>query len=217
MPDMISVILCDDHMVVRTGLAQLISSFPSISVIGQAENGEEALFLCQKHKPDIVIMDVKMDGMGGIAATRAIRDHHPDVFVMALSTFPNPEAVKDMMDAGAHAFLIKNILAHDLEQAIQKVYAGEVIISPDIDLAKSKTASQDSPDNETFNFGAQQKKVLALMTKGFTNPEIAEHLGISTPTARYHVSAILQKLDVSNRAEATAYAIRNGLIEEKDF
>jgi len=203
-------------MVVRAGLAQLVGSFDRMNVMAQAENGEEALFLCQKHKPDIVIMDVKMDGMGGVAATRAIREHHPDIRIVALSTFSDPSTVTDMMAAGAHAYLIKNITAHDLEQAIGNVYAGETIISPEIRLSVIDADDARSQEMQP-SFGRQQQKALALMTKGFTNPEIAEHLGVSTPTARYHVSAILQKLDVSNRAEAVAYAIRNGLIGDNDF
>lgn len=219
-PDPIRVLLVDDHLVVRKGLVHVLSAVADIEVIAEAENGEEALFLCQKLKPDIIVMDVKMDGMGGVAATRHIADHNPYARIIGLSTFAHPETVNAMIEAGAKGYLLKDLSGAELSEAIRRVHDGE-ILTPDA-LIESTTDQAGPVSDEDFrkvhdNLGEQQKRVLALMTKGFTNPEIAEHLHISKPTARYHVSAILRKLDVSNRSEAVAVAIRSKLVSPDDF
>lgn len=214
----IGVLLTDDHMVVRAGLSQIVQKFDGMSVLGEAENGEEALFLCQKLRPDIVIMDIRMDGMGGIAAVQALSEHHPAIRVIALSSFADQQTVRKAMNAGARGFLLKSIGGRDLENAIRGVMNGDVILSPELDEALSEPAHGAAAGNdETPVLTAQQRRVLALLSKGFTNPEIAERLDISPTTARYHVSAILSKLGVSNRAEAAAFAIRNDLIRDEDF
>tara|TARA_Y100000052_G_scaffold27404_1_gene35097 strand:- start:21908 stop:22561 length:654 start_codon:yes stop_codon:yes gene_type:complete len=214
MTNPIRIIVTDDHQLVRTGLAEMLQRLDGIEVVGQAENGEEALFLCQKLKPDLILMDVQMEGMGGISAVRSLKQHHPGVKTIALSTFSAPETVRAMLDAGACGYLLKNITTEELESAIRKVDQGETVIASDIEASAAKPDSVDSSEFADVVLGTQQQKVLMLLTKGFTNPEIAAHLGFSTTTARYHVSAILTKLGVSNRAEATAIAIRNGLIDE---
>lgn len=218
--DPIRVLLVDDHLVVRKGLVHVLNSADTVEVVGEAENGEEALYLCQKLKPDIVVMDVKMDGMGGVEAARLIAEHHPSSRILALSTFAKPKIVDAMMEAGAGGYLLKDASAAEMCDAITRVHDGEVLLP---DTPSKGVAVQPKPEDEAgFNevhtaLGEQQKKVLALMTKGFTNPEIAEQLGVSKTTARYHVSAILRKLDVSNRSEAVAVAIRSDLINSSDF
>lgn len=216
----IRILLVDDHMVVRKGLVHVLDSADGLQVVGEAENGEEALYLCQKLKPDIVIMDVKMEGIGGIETTRLITQHHPSIRILGLSTFAQQEVVSEMLAAGAQGYLLKDVSAHELAESIQRIYSGETLLPPDLDNGSGVDTQPDNTHDlsePAVNMGGQQRKVLALMTKGFTNSEIAAHLGISQPTARYHVSAILQKLDVSNRAEAAAMAIRSNLIDETDF
>jgi DNA-binding NarL/FixJ family response regulator len=218
--DPIRVLLVDDHLVVRKGLVHVLNAVRHIEVVGEAENGEEALYLGQKLKPDVIVMDVKMEGMGGVEATKLIAEHHPSSHILALSTFSQPDIVGAMMEAGAKGYLLKDVSAAELSEAIVRVYQGEVLKpgtpSENILVQLEPTEEIDFADIHT-GLGEQQKKVLALMTKGFTNPEIAEKLDISTTTARYHVSAILRKLDVSNRSEAVAVAIRSNLVDADDF
>lgn len=210
----IRILLVDDHMVVRAGLAQVLGTRAGFTVVGEAESGEEALFLCHQHHPHVVLMDVLMQGMGGIGATEAIRKYHPDTRVIALSTFADGDAIAQLLAAGASGFLPKTVSAEELIEAIKRVHAGETIIHSGPD---STEPAQPAPSSGKIKLSGQQRRVLALLTKGYTNGEIAVYLGLSLPTARYHVSAILLKLGVSNRAEAAALAERNRLVDEADF
>lgn len=213
----VRILLVDDHMVVRAGLAQVIGSVPGLVVVAEAENGEEALFQCQRHRPDVVLMDVRMQGMGGIAATEAMCKYHPKVAVIGLSSFADPATVARMLAAGARGFLPKSVSASDLSAAIRKVHDGETVVDPACLPEVATAFDPTTPGEDDLELSAQQRRVLALLSKGYTNPEIAKYLGISMPTARYHVSAILVKLGVSNRAEAAAMAIRNRLVSNSDF
>lgn len=212
----IRILLADDHMVVRMGLARVIGAHPQMEIVGEAENGEEALFLCQKHRPDVVLMDVRMDGMGGIAATEAIRRYHPAAKVIGLSTFHDQGTISAMLAAGASGFLSKVVSAGELAEAILKVSAGETVVSA-ISPSARPSPPTPGPKSAELGLGDQQRTTLALLTKGYTNPEIARYLGVSLPTARYHVSALLAKLGVSNRAEAAALAVRDQLVSDEDF
>lgn len=216
----IRILLVDDHMVVRKGLALVLGEVPDMEVVGEAENGEEAVFLSKKLKPDIILMDVKMEGMSGKLATQLIVEHHQSVCIIGLSTFANRDIVEGMIDAGACGYLIKDISAANLTSSIRRIFCGEILIPDGLLEAtyKQNESKLKSKAVEEFAlFGNQQKKVLAFMSKGLTNPEIAEMLGVSVSTARYHVSAILRKLDVSNRSEAVAMAINFNLIQPEDF
>jgi NarL family two-component system response regulator LiaR len=208
----IRVIVVDDHMVVRKGLRHVIAFFPGIVVVAEADSGEEALCLCQQLQPDVVLMDVKMEGMGGIAATQAIRHCCPQIRVIALSTFQDTALVTQMLQAQANGYLLKNTAADDMEQAIHSVHAGETVLSPAI--AKALAAEKSASSNTDAKLSAQQRKVLGLLVQGFSNTEIAGKLNISQPTARYHVSAILLKLGVATRVEAAAQAIKQHLLDD---
>ena len=216
----IRILIVDDHTVVRKGLIHVLDTMLGLKVIAEAESGEEALFLSRKLKPDIVIMDISMDGLSGIEATQLILNLNPQIRILGLSTFADKDVVYRMLKAGARGYLRKDVSAKELTDSIKRIHAGELLTPPDF-VMNINEAALINPNATTaepmVKMGEQQKKVLALMTKGFTNPEIARHLGVSLPTARYHVSAILQKLDVSNRAEAVALAIRNNLIDENNF
>lgn len=208
----IRILLADDHLVVRKGLIHVLGEQRGLEIVGEAASGEEALYLCQRLKPDIALMDVQMDGLGGIEATRLLLLHHSGIRVIGLSTFADPKVVSEMISAGAHGYLLKDVSAEELGAAIRAVSRGETVVSEGLNL--TELANKAEPE---FEMGKQQRRVLALLTKGLTNPEIADHLGVSTPTARYHVTAILQKLDVSNRAEAVAVAVRKGLVSDEDL
>lgn len=208
------LLIADDHLVVRMGLAQMIGTHQGFEIVAEAENGEEALFLCQKHQPDIVLMDIRMGGMGGIAATQAIRRYHPGVRIIGLSTFDDPQTMDQALAAGASGFLSKTVTANALMDALVRVHRGETVICAEASSVTTKPPAQEVPSPV---LSAQQRKVLALLSKGCTNAEIAGLVNITLPTARYHVSAILTKLNVTNRAEAVAVAIRDKLIAPGDF
>lgn len=221
MTERLGVMLVDDHMIVRTGLSQLLGSLDAFTVVAEAESGEEALYLYRKHRPDVVLMDVRMPGMGGIAAVETLCRHHPDACVVALSTFFEPATIGQMMASGARAFLAKTISADLLAEAIVRVSAGERLLFEGEALVPSGEGDflppKEASGVETSPLGAQQRRVLALLSKGFSNAQIGEYIGISVATVRYHVSVILQKLGVTNRAEAVAISIRDGLFTNEDF
>lgn len=207
----IRILIVDDHLMVRQGIAQLLSNAPEMIIVGEADTGEAALRLCAQLTPDIVLMDLRMPGMGGLAATEAIRRAHPGVRVIGLSTFAESHMVSTMIATGAHAHLPKSVTFDDLVDAIRRVSAGEVIED------RTVSAEPAAPTRSPAAMTGQQRRVLMLLAKGFTNAEIANYVGISVSTANYHVGAILAKLGVSNRAEAAAIAVREQLIDEFDL
>lgn len=207
----IRIMVVDDHLMVRQGIAQLLALAPDMEIVGEAESGEAALQLCPTLMPDIVLMDLRMPGMGGIAATEALRRACPDVRVIGLSTFAEAHMVSTMIASGAQAHLPKSVTYDELVDAIRRVFAGEVLTGP------MGQAAAPAGTDLSAKITGQQRRVLVLMTKGFTNPEIGTYLGVSVSTANYHVGAILAKLGVSNRAEAVALAIREQLIDEFDL
>ncbi|WP_010412188.1 response regulator [Citromicrobium sp. JLT1363] len=211
MSETIRVLVVDDHLMVRKGIAQLLASAPEIELVGEADSGEAALELCASLSPDIVLMDLRMPGMGGMAATQSIHRAHPDIRIIGLSTFAEDHMVASMVASGASAHLPKSVTFEELTDAIRKVVQGGVIERP------LGTAPAQAPSNLSGAITGQQRRVLALLAKGFTNPEIARYLGFSVSTANYHVGAILAKLGVSNRAEAAAIAVREQLIDEFDL
>lgn len=206
----IRVLIADDHMVVRHGVAQLLSAAPDVTVVGEAQSGEEAVARCTELVPDIVLMDIRMPGMGGLAAAEAIRRACPDVRVIGLSTFAETHTVTTMLATGARAHLAKSVTFDELICTIRKVAAGETV-----EPAPPRSSTATGSPSPAIT--GQQRRALVLLAKGFTNAEIAGYLGISISTANYHVSAILAKLGVSNRAEAAAIAIREQLIDEGDL
>ena len=211
MKSKIRVLVVDDHLMVRQGIAQLLTSAPDVEIVGEAECGETALALCDTLRPDIVLMDLRMPGMGGMAATEALRRSHVDVLIIGLSTFAEDHMVASMIGSGASAHLPKSVSFEQLTDAIRRVAAGETL------TGSTGSAAAAPASNLSGAITGQQRRVLALLAKGFTNPEIAGYLGFSVSTANYHVGAILAKLGVSNRAEAAAIAVREQLIDEFDL
>jgi two-component system, NarL family, response regulator LiaR len=211
----IRVIIVDDHAMVRSGLRLFLMAFEDLKMIGEATNGEEAIRLCARERPDVVLMDMLMPVMDGIQATREIRLHFPNTQVIGLTSFSESELIQDMLDAGAIGFLMKNVSAVELAQAIHNAYERKPAISDSIHevLQTKRPASKHTGRSTEYNLSRREREVLVCMVAGRSNAEIAQELSITLSTAKYHVSSVLTKLDVSNRAEAVSLALQKRLIE----
>jgi NarL family two-component system response regulator LiaR len=204
--------IVDDHAMVRRGLSTFLKVKPDLELVGEARNGQEALQLCEQVRPDVVLMDLVMPEMDGMAATHAIRDRWPQVQVIALTSFQERDLVQKALQAGAISYLLKNVSANDLAEAIRAAYAGRSTLAPEAIQALVQVERQ--PTVQDYDLTAREREVLALLVEGLSNPEIAERLSVSRSTAKAHVSNILSKLGVSNRAEAVAMAVQQNLVAD---
>lgn len=208
----IRVMIVDDHAVVRSGLKAFIMAYEDLELAGFARTGEEAVQLCAEIQPDIVLMDLLMPGIGGAAATRAIRKNYPQTQVIILTSFKEEATIQKAIQAGAIGYLLKDVQADEMAEAIRLAHAGHSILSPEAIRALINLSSQ--PNLPGFDLSDREREVLALMVKGLNNTEIAEHLVVSLSTVKHHVSHILSKLEVTNRAEAVALAVQHHLVSE---
>jgi NarL family two-component system response regulator LiaR len=206
----IRVMLVDDHAVVRSGLSAFLLAFEDFDLVGEAGSGEEALRLCERDQPDVVLMDLMMPGMDGVETTRAIRKRCPHVQVIALTSFPEEDLVQGALRAGALSYLLKNVSADELAAAIRAAHAGRPTLAPEATQALIQAANHPPTPGEDLT--AREREVLALMVDGLHNSDIAERLVVSRSTIKSHVSNILSKLGVSSRAEAISLALRRHLI-----
>jgi NarL family two-component system response regulator LiaR len=205
----IRVLLVDDHTMVRRGLATILMVFDDLQLAGEAEDGETAIQLCAQVVPDVVLMDMVMPGMDGATATRAIRQQSPNVQVIALTSYKEETLIKKALEAGAIGYLLKDVSADELAQAIRAAYAGRASLSPDVAQVLVHAAGQ--PPLPGLDLTERERAVLALMVEGLNNTQIAQRLTVSPSTIKSHVSNILTKLGVSSRTEAVTLALRRGL------
>lgn len=206
----IRVMLVDDHVVVRSGLADFLLAFEDLELAGEATSGEEALRVCERERPDVVLMDLVMDGMDGPETTRAIREAFPQIQIIALTSFKEEDMVQRAIEAGAIGYLLKNVTAQELADAIRHAYHGKPTLAPEAAQALMHAATK--PPEPGHDLTAREREVLALMVEGLSNPGIADRLVISPSTAKHHVGSILSKLDTSSRTEAVALAVKHKLV-----
>jgi NarL family two-component system response regulator LiaR len=202
----IRVMLVDDHAMVRKGLATFLKTFDDLQLAGEAENGLAAIKLCGEILPDVVLMDMVMPDMDGAAATRIIRQKYPQVQVIALTSFKEGELIKTALEAGAIAYLLKDVSADDLVWAIRAAHAGRATLSPEAAQSLVETANQ--PPTPGLDLTEREREVLALMIEGLNNTQIAGRLTVSPSTIKSHVSNVLAKLGVASRTEAVTLALR---------
>jgi NarL family two-component system response regulator LiaR len=209
--DLIRVMVVDDHAVVRSGLAAFLMAFDDLELAAEARSGEEAIRLCRREQPDVILMDMVMPEVDGAQATEAIREEFPDVQVIALTSFKDEDLVQRAMQAGAIGYLLKNATAHELAEAVRAAKAGHPTLSRE--AAEVLIRATTRPPKVGFDLTPRELEVLSLMTEGLSNPGIAERLVVSRSTIKFHVSSILSKLGVSSRTEAVALALQEKIIE----
>lgn len=210
----IRVLIADDHAVVRQGLRMFLALDPDLEVIGDAENGSEAVRLAKELHPDVVLMDMLMPVMDGVAATSAIRQALPDTEVIALTSVLDDSSVVGAVKAGAIGYLLKDTNADELCRAIKAAAAGQVQLSPQ--AAARLVREVRAPDVSIPNLSERETEVLRLIARGKANKEIAAELTIGEKTVKTHVSSILNKLGVQSRTQAAIYAAQSGLVPLKD-
>ena len=208
--DVIRVLLVDDHAVVRSGLSAFLLAYDDLELVGEASNGEEAVKMCEQVNPDVVLMDLMMTGMDGATATREIREHCPNIQVIALTSFKEADMVQGALEAGAIGYLLKNVTADELAAAIRAASVGKPTLAPEASqVLIEKTIRGEEVGADLTE---RELEVLALLVEGLTNPEIAERLVVSRSTVKFHVSSILSKLGAASRTEAVAIALQKDLI-----
>lgn len=208
----IHVMIVDDHKVVRSGLSAFLMAYEDMVLVAEADSGERALALCNKHHPDVILMDLAMPKMNGVETTEAILKACPDIKVIALTSFKERELVEGVIKAGAIGYLLKNVEADELANAIRQAHVGKPTLAPE--AAQILIQASRRPYKPGIDLTEREKEVLGLLVEGCTNPEIAEKLVVSKSTVKFHVSSILNKLQVSSRTEAVAKALQEKLLPD---
>lgn len=208
---LIRVMIVDDHTVVRSGLSTLLMTCDDMELVGEAANGEQALKLCSQARPDVVLMDLVMPGMDGATTTRQIREQNPRIQVVALTSFKDQDLVQGALKAGAIGYLLKDVSADELANAIRAAFAGKPTLAPEAAEALIQ-ATRHPTEKIGFDLTEREHEVLGLMVEGLNNNQIAHRLVVSRSTAKFHVSSILSKLGAASRTEAVSIALQNHLV-----
>ena len=207
----IRVLLVDDHMVVRSGLSTVLSVYDDLKLVGEAGDGQEAIRLCERLQPDVILMDLLMPKMDGVTAIKEIKARWPQIQVIALTSFKEKEYVEGALKAGANGYLLKDVSAEELVNAIRRAVAGQPSLSPEAAQVLMKTVSEPALPHQEMT--GRELEILALMVEGLSNNEMAERLIVSQSTVKFHVSNILSKLGVTSRTEAVALAVKQHVVK----
>ena len=205
----IRVMIVDDHAVVRSGLSAFLLAYDDLEYVGEATGGAEAVQKCMALRPDVILMDLVMPGVDGAEATRRIREACPEVRVIALTSYKEDDLVQGALKAGALSYLLKNVSADELANAIRAAHAGRSTLAPEAAQVLISAATAPTQDE---GLTARELEILSLMVHGDSNPDIAEKLFVSRSTVKFHVSNILMKLGASTRTEAVALAVQRRLV-----
>jgi len=209
----IKILVADDHPVVRKGLQSCLGRQDRLKIVGEASDGDEALKKTRELSPDVVLMDISMPGMNGLAVTEVLRKDHPDVKVLVLSVHNNRDYIFRIIQAGAHGFISKEAPPDELLRAIESVYAGEPFFSPEIaKAALNQLVSSGGKKDPFAQLTSREREVLVLIAEGQSNKEIANKLGIGVRTIETHRERIMRPLDIHSVAGLTHFAIANGMI-----
>jgi two-component system response regulator NreC len=210
----ISVLLVDDHAILRAGLRSLLATYDDIEVVGEASDGEEAIRKVRELKPDVIVMDVQMPGMNGLIATRYIMEEYPDARILMLTQYGNKEYVLPLLEAGAGGYVLKQAADTDFVKGIHAVYEGNSYLYPPIAklVLEALMAGEDPSDPERI-LTPREREVLILVAQGYTNSEIADILFISPKTVDVHRTRMMNKLDLHNVVEIVHYAVRRHLVD----
>ena len=215
-PATIRILIADDHEVVRIGLAAMLAAQQGFEVVAQAATGDEATRLTLQHRPDVVVMDIRMPGGSGIDACRAITAARPGIPVIMLTSHADSDALFDAIDAGASGYVLKRIGSRELVDAVRTVASGGSLLDPAVTrsvLDRIRNAGRLEEAGAFVDLTEQERRVLAHIADGASNRQIAERMGLAEKTVRNYVSSILAKLALESRSQAAAYAIRNRLPE----
>jgi len=216
MTSKIRILVADDHTLLRNGIRALLEDEQDIAVVGEAEDGREAVRLVNLLKPNVVLMDIAMPLLNGLEATRQIKREHPEVKVLVLTMYDHEEYFREMLESGAAGYIIKRAAANELVAAIRAVYNGEAVLSPAITrLLLEDYLSHDvhKSENDANALSSREREVLQLIAEGKTSKEIAEILNLSVKTVQSHRTSLMQKLDLHDRGDLIKYAIQKKIIE----
>lgn len=208
---MIKVLIVDDHSLVRKGIKTMLGIYDDIEVIGEAENGKEALEICEKSLPDVVLMDLIMPEINGIETTKKILENWPTIKVVTLTSFADKKFIEDSLKAGAIGYVLKNISGENLVATIRDAEKGKSTLSSE--ASDFLISNIKKPTVVEYQLTNQEKNILGCLVEGLSNKNIAQRLVLSLSTVKFHVSNILNKLGASSRAEAISIAIKNKLVE----
>lgn len=211
----IKVIIADDHVLVREGLRKVLELDGTIEVITEVGDGQGAINMTRKEKPDVVLMDINMPGTDGLKATQVIKKESPNIKVIALTIYEDDQVV-EMVKAGVSAYVLKDVAGAELIDTIHKVMEGEVVIHPRVANRLIKELHRQDKRNEVVKLTRRERDILAHLAKGYSNKDMAEAMFISEKTVKNHLTSIFKKLGVKDRTKAALYAIKNGLVSEDE-
>jgi DNA-binding NarL/FixJ family response regulator len=206
----IRVLIVDDHAVVREGLRTFLELQAGIEIAGEASDGEEALTLAERARPDVILMDLVMPKLDGLAAMRELQRRQPEARVIVLTSFLDDDRLLPAIRAGAAGYLLKNVQPQELARAVRAAHAGDALLDPAVAARLVEALAEGSGDDRTAQLTTREREVLELIGRGLSNKLIARELGISEKTVKNHVSRVLDKLGVSDRTQAALYAAGAG-------